>query len=694
MVLDRGPGKGEPMASIEQAARLGRGRLRVLDRLRLVEDDVVELDAGEPGRVAAQRAVGSQHQVGAGELVEPLRARHPGEIEDAQVGSEAARLLLPVEYERARNDDERRSPFVARLRRAPPVQQREHHHRLAQAHVVGEAPADAELLEECEPAEALALVAAQRPIERRRRVERTDAVEVAQPLSRPREGVIPAHLRLRLEESVEERRLGRLESHVIAGLRPEPRDRRVPAQPLLGQESQRSVVEAHHLLATLERGEERRQVGPEIPVGHPAVQLEPIDSRAHRERRRAGAADRATLRLHVPTIREQRAHDRRQRARSGEPRNLLRVLPVRALPAAAQPLEVGDEPLLRRQVAADGARGRGGADHRASRGDADERSLVLEAHVCDQAIGSGGIGRETQSRAWRTLDHLDAKLRGSVDERRWLCDEGVEELEPRGLGHAERGRLAQRREPVEGAAMVEPRRGGARDHQPIGEDEERVADLHALRGAAAQPPVDQVTRRRVVTTNADLELPWRAAVPPERQELRLPLGAHHAACGCAQERQQLGGELSAQAKPGESEAELVAPRPRMVRPRAAQPLEDAAILAGGQGAHLTLIEREGLRLTPLAVLLAAARHQLDDEGARIARCGRIDDVEESIGIERRPRVARRRIRLGGEPAEQLLPGSRPRRWRGRALERLPRRSRVTILIAFDIVIDVDGVDHH
>ena len=91
-----------------------------------------------------------------------------------------------------------------------------------------------------------------------------------------------------------------------------------------------------------------------------------------------------------------------------------------------------------------------------------------------------------------------------------------------------------------------------------------------------------MSRRGVVTTNADLELPWRAAVPRERQELLLPLGAHDAASGCAQERQQLEGELSAQAKPGESEAELVVSRPRVVRPCAAQPLEDAAILAGGQ----------------------------------------------------------------------------------------------------------------
>ena len=114
----------------------------------------------------------------------------------------------------------------------------------------------------------------------------------------------------------------------------------------------------------------------------------------------------------------------------------------------------------------------GGADHCARRGKIDDRALVLEAHVCEQAIGSGGIGRETQARTRRPVDHFDAKLRGSVGEWRWLCNERVEKLEPRRLGHGEGGRLAQRREPVEGAAMIEPRRGGAGDHEPIGEDEE------------------------------------------------------------------------------------------------------------------------------------------------------------------------------------------------------------------------------
>ena len=58
----------------------------------------------------------------------------------------------------------------ARRVEPPGFEHRQHHHRLAQTHVVGEAAAEAEVAEEPHPAERLALVVAQLAVERRRRV--------------------------------------------------------------------------------------------------------------------------------------------------------------------------------------------------------------------------------------------------------------------------------------------------------------------------------------------------------------------------------------------------------------------------------------------------------------------------------------------------------------------------------------------
>jgi hypothetical protein len=53
VVLDRRAGEREAMLRHQQPARLGGLRLAVLDRLRLVEDDGVELARGEEADVAA-----------------------------------------------------------------------------------------------------------------------------------------------------------------------------------------------------------------------------------------------------------------------------------------------------------------------------------------------------------------------------------------------------------------------------------------------------------------------------------------------------------------------------------------------------------------------------------------------------------------------------------------------------------------
>ena len=107
VVLDRRAAEREPVIRLEQSRRLGRAGARVLDRLRLVQDRVVERDLLQVTDVPAQRAVGGQDDVVLGDAVEGVAPAAAGEIEHAQRRREARRFLLPVEHERPRHDDER-----------------------------------------------------------------------------------------------------------------------------------------------------------------------------------------------------------------------------------------------------------------------------------------------------------------------------------------------------------------------------------------------------------------------------------------------------------------------------------------------------------------------------------------------------------------------------------------------------------
>src|SRR5690606_25868158 len=91
--------------------------------------------------------------------------RAPGTavLERRELGHESLRLLQPLVDDRARRDDQHRLLLVSRdLACEPPrLEVREHLHGLAEAHVVGEATADAGFAEGLEPAERCALVVAQ-----------------------------------------------------------------------------------------------------------------------------------------------------------------------------------------------------------------------------------------------------------------------------------------------------------------------------------------------------------------------------------------------------------------------------------------------------------------------------------------------------------------------------------------------------
>jgi hypothetical protein len=84
---------------------------------------------------------------------------------------------------------------------------REQLHRLAEPHVVGQAAAHAELPEEVQPAQPLALVRAQLAGEARRRLGGGDPLEAVQLAPHAGERLVDARLGQRLEEHVEQARL-------------------------------------------------------------------------------------------------------------------------------------------------------------------------------------------------------------------------------------------------------------------------------------------------------------------------------------------------------------------------------------------------------------------------------------------------------------------------------------------------------
>src|SRR5439155_16015726 len=143
MVLNRCTAQSQAVASLKQARGLGRDRARVLDRLCLVEDQVVEMQVLEKGGVAPQGAVRGENEVVLVEAPVDLRASGACVVEHAQLRSETRGLLLPVENQRARRDDKRRGgpilPAGLLAQLASRFEQGQHLDSLAQPHVVSQA---------------------------------------------------------------------------------------------------------------------------------------------------------------------------------------------------------------------------------------------------------------------------------------------------------------------------------------------------------------------------------------------------------------------------------------------------------------------------------------------------------------------------------------------------------------------------
>ena len=157
---------------------LGDLRGGVLDELRLVEDERAEVELVQLFEVAAeQRVVGDDDVVLGDLLAQAVAARTALEDEHLHVRDEFLRLAPPV-VQHGRRANHERGLGVLRVAGLEPRKPDEGLQSFAEAHVVGEDAAEAQLGEMAEEVEAFLLIRAEVGDEALGQLGRRDALEV------------------------------------------------------------------------------------------------------------------------------------------------------------------------------------------------------------------------------------------------------------------------------------------------------------------------------------------------------------------------------------------------------------------------------------------------------------------------------------------------------------------------------------
>jgi hypothetical protein len=85
------------MMGFQQPGGFRRFAVGVLDRLSFVENDGIECDVLEQSRIAPQRAISRQHNVGVLNFIPAVRPLRAGMVAHAQTRGKAGGFLLLVE---------------------------------------------------------------------------------------------------------------------------------------------------------------------------------------------------------------------------------------------------------------------------------------------------------------------------------------------------------------------------------------------------------------------------------------------------------------------------------------------------------------------------------------------------------------------------------------------------------------------
>lgn len=164
VIFDGGASEGDAEFGGEVTHGAGLFGVEVLDVLGFVEDDAVPGDFGKGGLVAMDEGVAGEDEIVlGGEGGEVLAAWAMGAVVevDLELGEELGGLALPVAKDGGGADEEDGAAGQAGAALVAAGEQGEELDGFAEAHVVGQASAEAEVREEIEPGVATALVGAE-----------------------------------------------------------------------------------------------------------------------------------------------------------------------------------------------------------------------------------------------------------------------------------------------------------------------------------------------------------------------------------------------------------------------------------------------------------------------------------------------------------------------------------------------------
>ncbi len=178
VVLDRGAGHAQPLRRAQPASGAEALAGGVLEPLRLVEHQQTPFDLRQRFDIAQQQGIARDHEVELRQVGQRRAAIAAREHLHAQARQQARRLRRPVRGHRGWAHHQRRPLPAPGRALAGDVGQALH--CLAQAHVVGQHAAEAVAPQEIEPGHPEALIRPQRGPEVGRRIQRCQALELAQ----------------------------------------------------------------------------------------------------------------------------------------------------------------------------------------------------------------------------------------------------------------------------------------------------------------------------------------------------------------------------------------------------------------------------------------------------------------------------------------------------------------------------------
>ncbi len=535
---------------------------------------------------------------------------------------------------------------------APGFHRGEHHDRLAEAHLVGEAAAEPEAPQEREPAERVALVVAQDAMKGRWRIDGADSLESRQLAARPREGLVRGHSRLRREPRVEQRTLTGREAHVVRLCRADRGQASGACEPLLRQLPERAVTERDEGVAAARRSEERGQVGADAVEVDTAVQLEPVDTGPHVEGHEARPAIEPAFGFYAPALRDEHADECRQRVfREVEPRA---ARPPVCQPARAERLQPRECDALGREIPPPGQSPLAIEEDRLYRQRihvtiaVSERQLRVESTAVRLvAAAVAGWPRDADTRLRLFDARVDSQLVGALEPRRIRGHECFEER--RGLlrRHRDGPHAQEPSHPPLGATRVErgdPR--GVPERRRTPHDERCSHEQDIGEGVCVSVAADDAADRVAgVCVPRDLQLELGGLrIPLDRHELgrriRRARGAsHQQPIRVAQPFGEIALQCETQDECGGHGQPRVVSTPGWpgvpVRVRGpADRVEDPAIALVGQPRDVVAIDGHGLRSGPGPGLFPLARQELDDQPAGRHRTREIENVNQLAGQNR------------------------------------------------------------